>query len=255
MPPVETSRSQFRQVADQLRAAIEAGEYPPGSELPSELELASDYQVSRQTINQAVRLLRSEGLVLVRRGKGTTVREIPVIHRAALTRYQRQERERGGGRGAFDTEIKGMGLAPRSETTVDTVEAPADVAAALGLEPGAQVVRRQRRMYANDVPVQLAPSYIPADIATGTQLAEVDSGPGGIISRFADLGLPQTRITEAVRVRRPTDEEQQFLRLAEDDQPVVEIFHVGWSGDRAVEVAVHAVPAYGWVLDYAWETS
>jgi len=107
-------------------------------------------------------------------------------------------------------------------------------------------------MYANDVPVQLAPSYIPLEIAEGTRIAERDSGPGGIISRFAELGYAQVRITETVRVRRPDEEEQQFLSL-EEDQPVIEIWHVGWTADdRPVEVCVHSVPAYLWTLDYEW---
>jgi hypothetical protein len=54
----------------------------------------------------------------------------------------------------------------------------------------------KRRMYANDVPVQLAPSYIPLKIAEGTAIAEPDPGAGGIISRFAELGYAQVRITE-----------------------------------------------------------
>jgi len=76
------------------------------------------------------------------------------------------------------------------------------------------------------------------------------------VSRFADLGYRrQVRITESVRVRRSTEEEQTFLKL-EDDEPVVEIFHVGWTAeDRAVEVCVHSVPAYLWTLDYEWAVS
>ena len=39
----------------------------------------------------------------------------------------------------------------------------------------------------------------------------------------------------------------------EDDEPVVEIFHVSWTADdRPVEVCVHSVPAYLWTLDYDW---
>jgi GntR family transcriptional regulator len=96
------------------------------------------------------------------------------------------------------------------------------VAEGLQLAAGAEVVVRQRRMYADNVPVQLATSYIPADIAAGTQIAEVDSGPGGIISRFAELGFAQTRITETVRWRTPTAAERAFLRL-DKGQVVAEI--------------------------------
>jgi GntR family transcriptional regulator len=252
---IESPRSQFRQIADLLRDAINRGEYPPGSLLPSEPDLAERYSVSRPTVNRAVTILRGEGLVRIERGRGTVVRKIPVIHRATVARYLRSTRERSGSRGAFDAEIRALGMTPRSDVDVKRVVPPARVALALGLSEGeANVIMRMRRMYADDVPVQLAPSYIPLEIAEGTQIAERDSGPGGIISRFAELGYAQVRITETVTVRRSTEEEQDFLQL-EEDQPVIEIWHVGWTADdRPVEVCVHSVPAYLWVLDYEWPT-
>jgi GntR family transcriptional regulator len=250
---LESPRSQYRQIADLIRDAIERGDYARGSVLPSEPELARRFEVSRPTVNRAVSILRSEGLVRVERGRGTIVRELPVIRRAAVARYERSARERADGRGAFDGEIRSLGMNPRSDVEVARVVPPPAVARALGLPEGEpNVIMRNRRMYANDVPVQLAPSYIPAAIAAGTALAEPDPGPGGIISRFADLGHAQTRITETVRVRRPTEDEQQFLRL-EDDQAVTEIWHTGWTADdRPVEICVHIVPAYLWALDYEW---
>jgi GntR family transcriptional regulator len=222
--------------------------------LPPEPELAERYGVSRSTVNNAVAVLRAEGLVRVIRGRGTIVREIVApIHRNAPARYQQAVRERAGGRGAFDTEIRALGLEPRSDTEVGLVTPPPEVARALGLPDGeANVIRRMRHMYAGDVPVQIAPSYIPAEIAVGTALAETDSGPGGIISRFAELGHAQVRITESVRARPATAEEQEFLRL-DADQPVLEIWHTGWTAEgRPVEVAVHVVPASLWVFDYEW---
>jgi GntR family transcriptional regulator len=253
---LEPQRSQYRQLADLLREAIANGEYPPGSTLPSEPVLAERYGLSRPTINRAISILRNEGVVRVERGRGTIVREIPVIHRRATSRYQQAEREQSGGRGAFDAEIRALGMTPRSDVEVSRVIPPKAVAQALNLAEGQpNTVERKRHMYVNDVPVQLATSYIPVEIAQGTALEQQDSGPGGIISRFADLGLAQTRITEDVTVRRATDEEQTFLRL-EDDEPVIEIFHTGWTaGNRPVEVAVHSVPAYLWTLNYDWPVS
>jgi GntR family transcriptional regulator len=254
--PLEQPQAQYRQLAGILREAIEAGDYAPGSALPPEPELGSQYGVSRDTVNKAVRILRSWGLVQVQRGRGTVVRSLPPIRRNAAVRYQTEARERAGAHGAFDTEIRALGLQPRSDTTVELVVPPAEVARTLGLEEGKpNAIRRMRKMYANDIPVQLAPSYIPAEIAEGTQIAEVDSGPGGILSRFAELGYRQARITETVKSRPATDEEREFL-LLEADQPVLEIWHVGWTeDDRAVEVCVHAVPAGLWSLEYSWPVS
>jgi GntR family transcriptional regulator len=249
--PLETPRPQFQQIADLLREAIDDGRYAAGSWLPPEPELARIYGVSRATVNNAVAVLRAEGLVQVLRGRGTRVRHIPRIRRAVPARYTAAIRERDGSRGPFDSEIAAMGLQPRSETEVARLAPPGEVARALGLPEGKRnVICRMRKMFANDVPVQISASYIPAVIAEGTPLAEVDSGPGGILSRFADMDLTQVRITESVRVRKPTTTERSLLQL-DQSQQVVEIFHTGWTADgRPVEVAVHAVPAGLWILDY-----
>lgn len=65
----------FQQLAATLRAAIDAGEYPPGSRLPTENELCERYSVSRVTVRKALDEL-SQGEFLVRKpGKGTFVAE------------------------------------------------------------------------------------------------------------------------------------------------------------------------------------
>ena len=188
--PVESPRPQYRQLADLIRAAIERGEFPPGSELPAEDQLASLHGVSRATVNRAVLILRGEGAVRVARGRGTVVRELPVLRRDGITRQRADLREADAARGAFQAELARLGLSAKSEVSVAEEVPPAEVANLLGLEPGGLVVTRRRRMYGNDVPVQLAVSYLPRDIAVGTALMDEDSGPGGIYSRLAELRAP-----------------------------------------------------------------
>ncbi len=106
----------------------------------------------------------------------------------------------------------------------------------------------------DDTPVQIADSYIPLEIAAGTAIEDTDSGPGGIISRFADLGLGQTRITEEVDIRPPSPDEAEFLEMS-PDQRVYDVTHAGWTTDgRAVEVCLHVMPAHQWRLEYEWPT-
>jgi GntR family transcriptional regulator, transcriptional repressor for pyruvate dehydrogenase complex len=64
------------QIAGHLREAISAGQLPPGTRLPSEVDLASEYGVSRGTIRETFKLLASRGLVSSTRGAagGTFVR-------------------------------------------------------------------------------------------------------------------------------------------------------------------------------------
>ncbi|MGO9298125.1 MAG: GntR family transcriptional regulator [Streptosporangiaceae bacterium] len=69
------SGRQHQQVANALRAAIPTRKLSPGEKLPSGNELAKRYGVARMTVQQAIRLLRDEGLIVSRQGSGVFVRE------------------------------------------------------------------------------------------------------------------------------------------------------------------------------------
>jgi hypothetical protein len=57
----------------------------------------------------------------------------------------------------------------------------------LGLPEGRpNVICRMQRIYANDLPVQIAVSYVPAASAEGAGFGAVDSGSAGLLNRFAE---------------------------------------------------------------------
>ncbi|HEX4659739.1 MAG TPA: GntR family transcriptional regulator, partial [Streptosporangiaceae bacterium] len=68
-------RPPYQQVANALRAAILTRKFAPGEKLPSGNELAQYYSVARMTVQQAMRLLKDEGLIVSRQGSGVYVRE------------------------------------------------------------------------------------------------------------------------------------------------------------------------------------
>jgi len=63
----------YQQVADELMAHIAQGVHPIGSRLPTEMELAERYRVSRHTVREALRQVRDAGLITRRRRAGTEV--------------------------------------------------------------------------------------------------------------------------------------------------------------------------------------
>lgn len=67
------SRRLYRQIADQIAHLIESGEFPPGTRLPAERELASSLGVSRASVREAIISLEIGGLVEVRVGTGIFV--------------------------------------------------------------------------------------------------------------------------------------------------------------------------------------
>lgn len=73
---VETQRL-YRQIADQLRAAIQAGEWQVGARIPAERDLARQLGVSRPSVREALIALEVEGFVEVRTGSGVYVLQVP----------------------------------------------------------------------------------------------------------------------------------------------------------------------------------
>ena len=53
----------YRQIAEDLRRQVESGELPPGSRLPTEIELREKYNASRNTIRDAIKWLTTRSLV------------------------------------------------------------------------------------------------------------------------------------------------------------------------------------------------
>lgn len=63
----------------ELRHAIIAGKFHPGSQLPTEAELCEMLGVSRTVVREALRVLEDDGLVVRRHGVGTFVRNQPIL--------------------------------------------------------------------------------------------------------------------------------------------------------------------------------
>src|SRR4026208_1277181 len=83
------------QVAAEIRRAIADGEAKPGERLPPAKDLAAVLGVNTNTVLRALRVLRDEGLLEFRRGRGVSVAGTPergaVIARAReLVEFARQ---------------------------------------------------------------------------------------------------------------------------------------------------------------------
>lgn len=85
MTAKQRSKPRYAELGDLLQAAIERGDYPVGSLLPTELELCERHQVSRHTARAALAQLITAGLVQRRPGSGTRV----IAQREAM-RYEHE---------------------------------------------------------------------------------------------------------------------------------------------------------------------
>lgn len=225
----------FRQMADQLREEIASGSLRPGALLPSERMLMDRYGVARGTVRQALQVLKAEGLVEARHGKGVFVRTRPLVFRVASDRFSRERRR--ASKDAFAAEAEAHGLSWRQELHyVGTTPATKVVAARLGVPVGETVFVRRRRMWAGDMPMQLADSYFPYSMVKGSPITEEDTGPGGTYARIEDLGHELARFREELTARMPSPEEASSLRLS-PGIPVVALVRTAFDTEGvAVEV-------------------
>jgi GntR family transcriptional regulator len=65
----------YRQVADQLAERIESGDLAPGARVPSIRTLVQEFGVAPNTARRALTDLQERGLVVIRQGWGTFVRD------------------------------------------------------------------------------------------------------------------------------------------------------------------------------------
>ncbi|MFC9015533.1 GntR family transcriptional regulator [Streptomyces albidoflavus] len=241
-----SDRAVFRQIADQLREAIDRGRFKEGEKLPSEAELVEHYGVSRMTVRNSFSVLQGEGLVHAEHGRGVFVRPRPPVRRLASDRFARRHREQG--KSAFIVEADAAGGHP----TVDSLEvkqekANQDVSTRLGSVR--RVLARRRRYLLDGRPVEFATSYLPLDIALGTQIAEPNPGPGGIYARLEELGH-QLDHFEEIRARMPSPTEVKTLQLAAG-VPVIHLIRTAFdTAGRAVEVCDTVMAADAYVLSY-----
>ena len=63
----------YLQLMQQVRRMVASGQLPPGTELPSVREVATEYTVNPTTISKAYSLLENEGLLQRNRGKPMTI--------------------------------------------------------------------------------------------------------------------------------------------------------------------------------------
>lgn len=237
-------------IADDIRIKIEAGEYPPGSRLPTLDQLAASYLCSLAAARGAVDLLRQQGLVVTVQGRGSFVRERPRARRHGIERYARSRWK--AGRPILTAEAEEQGhTAGQVIRELAEVPAPKPVAERLQIEPGTPVWVRRRTTLIDDRPNQLADSYYELDVVRGTAIMQEDTGPGGGFARLEDAGYILDRIREEWSVRMPTSPESIALRLPAGT-PVVELIRTTYdTTGRAVEVML-AVMA-GDMVTFAYE--
>lgn len=213
----------YRRIEADLRDRIRSGSLPPGARVETEPELMERHRVSRATVRQALAGLVAEGLLEIRRGLGTYVATPRFEHTLGGFYSYSREIERHGRRPG--TQVLGLALEPAGE----------QVAAALGIAPGTSVVALRRVRLADEEPLVLETSYLPAARFPGLELVDFSS------VRLYDT-LATTYGVRPVRAR----ETFEPIRLGATDAGILEKHR----GDPALLVERTAFDADGAPIEF-----
>jgi GntR family transcriptional regulator len=222
----------YRQIAEDLRARIEAGELKPGQQLETELELRERYSASRNTVRDAIKWLMNLGLVETRRGQGTYV-----VKKIAPFASTLSGDPGTGDSLVFQYQVSQHGRrASSSQVQVEIQKANGGVAAELGIPEGNQVVSRHQRRFIDETPWSLQTSFYPMGLALkgANDLLLADNIEQGAVKYLADtLGLRQVGYRDWITVRAPDATEARFFNLPADGRVAVyEIFRTAFDQTR-----------------------
>ena len=227
----------WAQVRADLRRRIDAGEFAAG--FPGELSLTEEYEVSRHTIREALRVLRGEGVLRSQRGRPTVVE--PTVYRQSL----------GTLSSLFDS-VAAQGATPRSDVLRLATTVNASVCSDLGLPEATELVVIERLRYADDEPIAHDISWLPADIAGS--LLERDLSRAALYAELQAIGIAIDGGSERVTAERAPRHIADHLRLAAD-APVLYLERRAMSQDRAIEWRETHVRADRFSLEAEWSST
>jgi DNA-binding transcriptional regulator YhcF (GntR family) len=192
----DDTRPAFQQVSSTLRADILTGKYVPGDQLPSGPELVKRYGVAKATVARALDLLRDEGLIVTRKGKGSFVRQ----------RTERPVGLRPHLEAAFEAEQVTVDFAGfSSETLRNAIQEPLDKVRSGRLTPQSVVVRLLLPDTESPMAVPVLADGLRDDPALRARAGQIGVTNAGDIEHsvhmLAELGLVQTASVE-IRVHR-----------------------------------------------------
>jgi GntR family transcriptional regulator len=224
----------YQQIADRLSAQIGSGVLQPGERLPSEPDLAAEFDASRNTVRLAIALLINQGLVVSRQGLGTFVVEPTKPFTALLSRIHAPPREQHASM-SMPVVSPDADESEMVRLTVETGTASPSVAEKLDLLAGEAVVVRRSQYFIGDVPWQMINSYYPSDIAKGSALEQAGEIRSGSVGLLTELGYPQQGFVDEVGSRMPNAREFDFFKLV-SGIPVIVVNRTSYTTDRPIRL-------------------
>jgi GntR family transcriptional regulator len=222
------AESRYRQIARTLRREIQEGSLPLGGQLPSEKQLEERFDASRNTIRLALAMLRNQGLILSRPGRGHFVQDVvPDIFYATRTK--------GGPDGLNESALSGQTL-----EELQLLSATPDIASRLRVPEGDMTVVRRMYRFSGERSGSISSAYYPMELVQGTSLMLPEDVESALVV-LLEHGHRQVGYVDELETRMPTPQETSQLELP-PGVPVLDVHRTDYSAERPIRL-VHTVYA------------
>jgi len=197
----DSARPIYLQLEDLLRNQVDTGELQPGDRVPSELELANVYNISRMTARRAVDALVADGLMIRQPGKGTFVATDKVSFAGATL-------------SSFSNTMRALGLLVTSKVIeIEIIKPPPRVSKDLNLSPEQLVVYLRRLRYIDNEPMAIMTSYMPAAYFAGLLDEDLSSQPiTQVMERVSGMRFVASRDYIEASLARPEEADLLTIR-------------------------------------------
>jgi len=205
----------YIQIRDLLHDQIRSGELAPGAQVPSELELVAQYNVSRMTARKALDELVKAGLLFRQRGKGTFVTQDLVTYSLSTML-------------SFSGTLRALGY--QVETRVlhqDVILASAGVAEKLDLAPESEAILVRRLRYVDGKPAAIHTSFL--DYRVYAPLLKIDLSQESLLESIERLcGTHVAYTKDSVQATLVSGEDMGLLEIPRGS-PVLDVEGVAFT--------------------------
>lgn len=222
----------WHQLAQQLTAAVRDGRLQPGDPFENELALAARLNLSRPTVRRAMQGMVDQGLLVRRRGIGTTVANRKVHRRAALS--------------SLHDDLLRAGQTPSTTVLELHTVRDARAAAALDLSADTDLLAVVRLRCADGSPLAVLHNWLPPAYADVTP---EELSADGLYAALRARGACPVVARQSVGARMPSRAERRQLAIV-GQQPVLTMTRTAFGGaGEAIEFGDHCYRAEDYSLD------
>jgi GntR family transcriptional regulator len=209
----------WAQIAEDLRGRIAKNEFD--ERFPTDEEMVREYEVSRQTVREAVRQLERNGVVERQRGRGSFLRKASSLEQPVQGFY------------SLARSIEAQGLEERSSVLTFATVRDEPAARELGLAGDAPLLFIERLRFADGQPLALDRSWLPEEIGGLLEAGQLEHG--SLYEEIANRGgVAVTGGRERIRASAADARTRRLLDLPRGEA-VLAIERLMWAGTRPIE--------------------